>query len=235
VGHYSPIDWFRQYVKSVSCLPVGRCCCVILAFVMDNQLDKAIAILRRGGTVVYPTDTVYGLGADPRNSGAVNRIYEIKGRPAGMALPLLASGIRQVSKVAVITSLGWRLAKCFWPGVLTLVLNRVPEFPDYVCAGKGTIAVRVSRHVVPVKLARGLEVPLIGTSANLSGWPSARTGDEAMRQLAGLVDVIIDRGQCHGGIESTVVDATGDRPVILRRGAISEEAIISALKGTSGR
>lgn len=203
--------------------------CAILALTMETQLDKAIAILRQGGVVVYPTDTVYGLGADPRNKEAVKRIYEIKGRPVGMALPLLASGIRQVSAVAVMTDLGRLLASRFWPGALTLVLYRVSSFPGYVNAGGDTIAVRVPRHHVPVRLARGLGVPVIGTSANISGQPSARTADEASRQLAGLVDVIIDCGSCHRGIESTVVNATGDRPVILRRGAISEEAISSVL------
>ncbi|MEW6142980.1 MAG: L-threonylcarbamoyladenylate synthase [Chloroflexota bacterium] len=193
-------------------------------------MHRAIFILRRGGIVVFPTDTVYGLGADPRNEKAVVRIYEIKGRPSGMALPLLASGIRQASATVDMTVLGRRLARRFWPGALTLVLHRAPGFPCYVSADKDTVAVRVPRHSVPVALARGLGVPVIGTSANLSGWPSARTADEAIRQLAGLVDVIIDRGPCRGGIESTVVDATGDRPVIMRLGAISEEAVHSVLK-----
>jgi len=209
--------------------------CVILAPTMGGQLEKAIAILCRGGVIVFPTDTVYGLGADPRSEKAVGRIYEIKGRPAGMALPLLACGIRQASAVAVMTDLGRRLAKSFWPGALTLVLPRASGFPGYVSAGRDTVAVRVPRHRIPAALARGLGVPVIGTSANLSGQPSARTADEAIRQLAGLVDGIIDLGPCPGGIESTVVDATGDRPVVLRRGAVSDEAIDLVLEDRGGR
>jgi len=147
----------------------------------------------------------------------------------------LASGIRQASAVAVMTDLGRRLASRFWPGALTLVLYRASGLPGYVSAGKDTVAVRVPRHMVPVRLARGLGVSVTGTSANLSGRPSARTADEAIGQLAGLVDMIIDRGLCYGGMESTVVDATGDRPVILRRGAISEKAIVSVLKESGGR
>jgi L-threonylcarbamoyladenylate synthase len=147
-----------------------------------------------------------------------------------MALPLLASGVRQVSEIAVMTPLSRTIAKRFWPGALTLVVKRSSTFPDFVCAGKATIAVRVPAHNVPRALARALGVPVIGTSANLSGAPSARSAQEAAIQLGKLVDLIIDGGDCTGGIESTIVDVTGAKPVILREGAIREEEIIRSLR-----
>ena len=197
---------------------------------LGEQIDEALRVLKWGGLVVFPTDTVYGLGADPRNPDAVARVYDVKRRSRDMALPLLASGVRQVATVAVMACAARLLARRYWPGALTLVLPRKPEFPGFVAGGGPTLAVRVPRHRVPVALARGLGVPIVGTSANISGRASPVTAAEAAEQLGGLVEFIIDGGACPGGIESTVIDVSGGKPRALRHGALRADAVLSWLE-----
>ncbi len=199
----------------------------------EEQLQTAVKILREGGLVAYPTDTVYGLGADAFNERAVERVYEVKGRPEGMPLPLLLADVSQISQVAVdISDLAWRLAERFLPGALTLVLHSDPRIPRRVTAGGDTIAVRVPDHPVPRALIHSLGSPITGTSANLSGMPSITSADEVARQLGAKVDLIISYGGCYKGKESTIVDTTGSRPRILRQGAIPRDEIEKACSFT---
>jgi L-threonylcarbamoyladenylate synthase len=192
----------------------------------EQDIHQAIDILRGGGIVAYPTDTVYGLGADAFRDSAVERVYEAKKRPRHMALPLLLSDSADMVKVAFdVPDLAWRLAERFFPGALTLVLWKAPAVPSIVTGGGDTIAVRVPRHPIPIALIKGLGSPIIGTSANLSGQPSPLTAQEVHRQLGGKADLIIDGGRCPGGIESTVLDLTGDIPRIVREGAIPKGII----------
>jgi len=197
---------------------------------LSQQIEKAAEVLHRGGLVVFPTDTVYGLAADPCNRAAVERLYEIKQRPRDKSLPLLASGVRQLKKIAELNPLARFLAARFWPGGLTLVLKRKISFPEYVSGGGGTIAVRVPHHRVPAGVARLLGGPVVGTSANLSGRPSALTASAATMQLGNFVDLIIDGGECPGGIESTIVDVTGKEPSIIRRGTVPQDMVAEAWK-----
>jgi len=193
---------------------------------LEKHIEQAIEILKNGGIVAYPTDTVYGLGADAFQGSAVERIYEAKQRPRHMALPLLLADSAHMVKVASpIPDLAWRLAERFFPGALTLVLRKAPSVPSIVTGGGDTVAVRVPHHPIPIALIKGLGAPIIGTSANLSGQPSPVTAEEAHQQLGGKVDFIIDGGRCPGGIESTVIDLTGDVPRIAREGAIPKQAI----------
>jgi L-threonylcarbamoyladenylate synthase len=186
-----------------------------------QQVAEAVSILKSGGVIAFPTDTVYGLGCDYRNREAALRIYEIKGRPPKMALPLLLGNARQISEVALdVPEVARRLAAKFWPGALTLVVKKHPSVPDFITAGGDTVAVRLPAHPVPVALARGLGAPIVGTSANLSGQPSALNAEEACAVLGDRVDMVIDDGQVPGGKESTIVDVSGERPVVLREGAI---------------
>lgn len=186
-----------------------------------RQVEEGIQILRRGGVVAYPTDTVYGLGACPDIPAAVERVFEVKGRPNTMALPLLLANISQIKDVAVdVPDSAWRLARRFLPGGLTLVLYKSARVPGIVTGGGRTVAVRVPAHPVPVALIEGLGAPIIGTSANVSGRPGALTADEVCARLGDRVDLIIDGGRSPGGVESTVVDLTAEPPVVLRRGAI---------------
>jgi L-threonylcarbamoyladenylate synthase len=197
-----------------------------LATSIQQQLEQAINILQQGGIVAYPTDTVYGVGAAVNIERAVSRVYRIKGRPRSRALPVLLADKSQLTEVAqAVPPLAWRLADKFWPGALTMVLFRSESVPDIVTGGGKTIAVRVADHPVPIALVRGLGAPIAGTSANLSGSPSALTAEEASAQLGDRVDMIIDGGRCPGGRESTVLDLSRETPLILRRGALSMEEL----------
>lgn len=193
---------------------------------IERQVEAAVSILRRGGIVAYPTDTVYGLGACSSLQGAVERIYQVKGRPPGMPLPLLLADTSQITDLAYpVPQVAWLLAGRFWPGALTMVLARSESVPDFLTAGGATVAIRVPAHPVPVALARGVGAPVVGTSANLSGWPSCLTAEEVYAQLAGKVELIVDAGCCPGGVESTIIDLTGEVPVVLREGAISRQEL----------
>jgi L-threonylcarbamoyladenylate synthase len=190
-----------------------------------EQVEKGVAILKQGGVIAFPTDTVYGLGAGIAIDSAVERVYRIKERPRNMALPLLLADLSQLDKIAVlIPTSAHLLAEKFWPGPLTLVLLKSDSVSDIVSGGNRTIAVRIPAHPIPTTLARGLGTAIIGTSANLSGQPSALTAEEARAQLEDKVDLIID-GDCPGGKESTIVDLSGETPVIRRQGAISKEKL----------
>lgn len=187
--------------------------------------------MKAGGVIAFPTDTVYGLGAEAFNEQAIERIYEIKGRPRQLPFPLLLANANQVVDVAEsVPEVAWLLMKHFWPGGLTLVLAKGIRLPDYLTRGGATIAVRVPNHPVPLALIRSLGVPIIGTSANVSGQPSALTAQEVEFQLREKVDLIIDGGRCPGGIESTVVDVTSGILKVLRQGLISQDEIERVLK-----
>ena len=193
---------------------------------MQEQVNRAIVILKRGGVVAYPTDTVYGLGAGMTSLAAVERIFRVKDRPKGIALPLLVADAAQIRQVArSIPEVAWCLIETFMPGALTIVLLKLDSVPDIVTAGGGTVAVRIPDHPVPLAIIAGLGKPIVGTSANLSGHPSALTAAEVQAQLGDRVDMIIDGGKCPGGIESTVVDLTTETPVIRRAGAIPLELL----------
>ncbi|MBI4233661.1 MAG: threonylcarbamoyl-AMP synthase [Chloroflexi bacterium] len=196
---------------------------------LEAQIQEGVAILRRGGLVAFPTDTLYGLGADGLNEAAVERVFEAKGRPYGMPLPLLLADPADLGRVASpVPDLALTLARRFWPGPLTLVLPKAPAVPTVV-AGRGwTVGVRLPNHPVPRELARRLGNPITGTSANLSGQPPAATAAEVRRQLGDVIDLIVEGGPAGGGQESTVVDLTGPRPRIVREGAISREALAEA-------
>lgn len=188
--------------------------------------------LRAGGLVAYPTDTVYGLGTDAFRAASVARLYEVKHRPRYMPLPLLIADLEQLERIAgSVSPVVAGLAQRLWPGAVTLVLRKSSAVPDIVTAGSDKVGVRLPQHPIPVFLARSLGRPLTGTSANVSGRPSCRTAACVREQFAEGpegVDLIIDGGECPGGIESTVVDVTGVAPNILREGAVSKDVILKA-------
>lgn len=197
-----------------------------LSLKIEKQIERGISILRQGGLVAYPTDTVYGLGASASLPQAVERIYAVKKRPRNMPLPLLLADVSQITEVAEsVPPIAWLLIDRFLPGALTLVLCKSSSVPDIITGGGTTVAVRVPAHPVPVALIGGLGVPIVGTSANLSGKPSPLTAEEVYSQLGDKVDLVIDGGRCPGGKESTVVDVTDKIPVVLREGAISREEL----------
>jgi L-threonylcarbamoyladenylate synthase len=198
--------------------------------VLQREIEKGVEILQKGGVIAFPTDTVYGLGADAFNSTAVERIYEIKNRPKHQQLPLLIADVRQLTALAEpIPEIAWFLARRFWPGGLTLVLSKTNSVPPHLTSGT-TIAVRVPDHPVCQALIQHLGNPIIGTSANVSGQSAALTAQEVGQQLEGRVDLIINGGRCPGGKESTVVNITHEPPVILRQGIISSHEVDKAYK-----
>ena len=196
-----------------------------------DELKKAVHSLSNRGVVVFPTDTLYGLGADVFSLPALQRVFSIKGRPADLALPVLVADLDQVEAVALpMSGQARRLARRFWPGPLTLVMRRAPGLPDLVTGGADTVAVRMPSHPVPLELARRLGRPITGTSANLSGQPDLLDLDALESQLGHLVDHIIQVGPVPLGTASTGVDITGDAPRLLREGAIPLKEVLEAVK-----
>jgi L-threonylcarbamoyladenylate synthase len=198
---------------------------------LQKQVEQGISILKKGGIVAFPTDTVYGLGAAVNLPQAVERVYQVKERPKNMPLPLLLADKSQIEEVAEpVPPIAWLLAAKFLPGALTIVLFKSRAVPDTVTGGGKTVAIRIPAHPIPLALARGVGTPIVGTSANLSGKPSALTAEEVYTQLGNKVDLIIDGGRCPDGKESTIVDLTGETPLVLREGAISQEELSSAYR-----
>ena len=179
-----------------------------------DGLTRAAQLLRGGGVVAFPTDTVYGLGADAADDLAQRRIYQIKGRPVGLPLILMAAAESQLTGWVHIDARAAEIIRRWWPGPLTVILHAI---------GGGTLAVRIPNHVVALELLRA-SGPLMTTSANLHGKDPAMTAGEA-GELPGL-SAILDGGPAPGGTASTVLDLTGPEPHILRLGAISTEELL---------
>jgi L-threonylcarbamoyladenylate synthase len=198
--------------------------------VLQREIRKGVEILQKGGVIAFPTDTVYGLGADAFNMAAVERIYEMKNRPQHQQFPVLIGDVERLTVLAErIPQIAWFLARRFWPGGLTLVLPKTDSVPAYLASGP-TIGVRIPDHPVSLALIQGLGNPVIGTSANISGQSAALTAEEVAQQLGEKIDLIINGGRCPGGKESTVVDVTHEAPVILRPGIIPSHEIDEAYR-----
>jgi len=193
---------------------------------IEKQIREAVTILKNGGVVAYPTDTVYGLGACMTDFNAVDRIFQVKGRPKGMALPVLLADLKQIEEIVTdFTPAARRLAGEFFPGALTIILPKNDGVPDIITGGGKTIAFRIPNHPVPLAIVKGLGKPIVGTSANLSGHPSGLTAAAVREQIGDKIDMVIDGGKCPGGIESTVIDLSGEKPVIRRQGVIPIEKL----------
>ena len=193
---------------------------------LRHAIAEAVGVLRNGGVVAFPTDTLYGLGADALRAEAVARVFDIKGRSPDMALPVLIESTRDLGMVATgISELVWDLLDRFWPGPLTLIVRKSPKIDPLVTGGKDTIAVRMPNHHVPLRLIKELGGPITGTSANPSGGPDPITAEDVRRLLGSRVDYVVDGGPATAGTPSTVLDVTGARPTVLRRGAIAVDAL----------
>lgn len=194
------------------------------------DIDAAAAILRRGGIVAFPTETVYGLGAHALDALAVARVFEAKGRPLFDPLIVHIAESEALGSVAAEVPLAAReLARRFWPGPLTLVLPKRPEVPDLTTAGLPTVAVRVPDHHLALDLLRRAGVPVAAPSANPFGRVSPTRAEHVIEQLAGDVDAILDGGPCRVGVESTIVSLAGARPVLLRTGGVPREDVEAVL------
>ena len=203
-----------------------------LSISWQEEIVKGVACLKAGGLVVFPTDTLYGVGADVFNIVALRRVFELKGRPLGLALPVLVSSWKQVESVAQdIPEIGCRLAQQFWPGPLTLVLPRFRRLPDLVTGGLDTVAVRMPDHPIPLALAREFGGPITGTSANPSGGANLLTLEEVEAQLGQGVGYITRCGAAPAGVPSTVVDVTTGTPRLVREGALNFETVVETVMG----
>ena len=194
-----------------------------------SEIQRALEVLQSGGIVAFPTDTVYGLGALAFDNAAIESIYTAKDRPIEKAIPILIGDLSDLDKVADdIPNMALRFAARFWPGPLTCIVPKKPTLPPAVSA-TSTVAVRIPDHPDARALLRAAG-PMAVTSANISGQPSPSTAQEVYEQLNGRIPLILDGGKTPGGVPSTLVDCTGEKPVILREGPISLAELLSALK-----
>lgn len=200
----------------------------ILLAKREESIAKAIECVKRGGLIAFPTDTVYGVGGGAFDPKVIHQIIQIKERGASKAIPiLLGDKVHLKLVVAHMSIFAKRLAEAFWPGPLTLVVPRHPDLPENI-SPNDTIGVRMPDHPVALMLLKNTG-PMAVTSANLSGSPDSHTAQEVLGQLGSRIDLILDGGKTPGGVPSTVVDCTGEHPVILRSGPLSLEDLLAVL------
>ena len=204
---------------------------VTQSIVRPGDLVAAVHALHQGGVVAFPTESFYGLAVDPRSTSAVKRIFELKGRAPDQPLPLIASGVAQIEEqVGAMTPLAARLASRGWPGPLTLIIPASPHLCADVHLSTGKVAVRVSANAVARGLARSAGHAVTSTSANISGNPPAATPEGVIASFGSGIDVLIDAGATPAGLPSTIVDATGAVPVLVRAGAVPWERVLEFSK-----
>ena len=195
-----------------------------------TNIDKAVELLRRGALVAFPTETVYGLGADAWNPAAVRKLYSVKGRPADHPVIVhFASADKAFEWAREVPDAARKLAARFWPGPLTMILKRAARAPDFITGGQDNVGVRVPSHPVARELLAAFGGGVAAPSANRFGAVSPTTAAHVLADLGADVDLVLEGGATEVGIESTIVDLSGDAPVLLRPGHISREAVAGAL------
>ena len=198
--------------------------------ISDGEIDNAVAVLRAGGLVAFPTETVYGLGADASNPAAVRRIFEAKGRPATHPVIVhLADAVQLANWAREVPEGARRLARKFWPGPLTIILKRAAKVSDVVTGGQDTVALRVPSHPVAQQLLARFGGGIAAPSANCHGRVSATTAEHVRREFGAAVDCVLDGGEARIGIESAIVDLSRSAPTLMRPGWITAFEIEAAL------
>ncbi len=198
--------------------------------IFDHGTGSAAEIICAGGLVAVPTETVYGLAGNGMDEKAVEKIYEVKGRPAIKPLSLMVASPEEIGRFAVeVPDAAKMLAEKFWPGPLTIVLKANPDIPEIVRAGGDTIGLRCPDHALTLQALREAGVPFAAPSANLSGAPSPKTAGDVLKVFDGVIDAVIDGGVCTLGRESTILDMSKKPYRVLRQGALPEESISDAL------
>ena len=199
-------------------------------YLTENDLPQAAEIIRRGGLVGIPTETVYGLGANGLDPKAVSRIFEAKGRPQDNPLILHITDVSWLERYCKeIPLTAYKLAEAYWPGPMTMILPRKDMVPDAVTAGLDTVGMRCPSHILCHELIRLADVPIAAPSGNTSGRPSPTTADHMREDMDGKIDAIVDGGPCSVGVESTIIDLTCTPPRLLRPGGISLEQLRAVL------
>lgn len=197
----------------------------------SGEFDQILTFLRAGGVIGFPTDTAYGLGADPFNEFAVRRIFEIKGRPESKPILVLVDSIEMAQHIATMSEVAESLARRFWPGPLTMILPALGTVPRIVTADTGTIGVRWPRAAFATKLVGALGIPITATSANKSGQPATGLPREVLEQLGMDLEMLIDGGALLEPQGSTMLDLTQTCPTILREGPVSRDVLGEFLDG----
>jgi L-threonylcarbamoyladenylate synthase len=196
-----------------------------------DAIEEAATWIRHGGVVAIPTDTLYGLAASPFDPAAVARIFEVKGRLAERALPLIASDLAQVIRhVAPLSATAERLAGRFWPGPLTLLLPAPAALAAGVTGGTGRVGIRVPADDIARRICACVGHPVTATSANISGTPATADPGDVEETLGAVIDLLIDAGPTPGGAPSTIVDVSGEAPALIRAGALSWDDIQTCLQ-----
>jgi L-threonylcarbamoyladenylate synthase len=197
----------------------------------DRDYDEIVSLLRDGGIVAFPTDTAYGLGADPFNSAAVDRIFTVKGRAEGKPILLLVDSLAMAESVIQPDRTFYRVAEKFWPGPLTIIASAVGLLPENITAGTRTVGIRWPVAPFATMLTRRFGKPITATSANRSGMPAAITAAEVRAQLDESMGALIDGGSLPSRSGSTVLDITSDPPMVLRDGPVTFEKLSDFFKG----
>ena len=194
------------------------------------SLHPAVEALAAGGVVAFPTDTLYGLAVDPRRSDAARRLFAVKRRPAGLAVPLVAADASQIGLVVRhLTPLARRVADRWWPGPVSIVLDAAPGLDPRLVDAAGTVALRVPAHLLARRLAECFHHPVTATSANRSGEPPAADAVSVVESLGCEVSLVVDGGPTAGGPPSTIVDARGDVPALVREGVVPWDRVLQSL------
>jgi L-threonylcarbamoyladenylate synthase len=194
-----------------------------------SVLAEAAAVIRAGGVVAFPTDTVYGIAADPRSDDAVARLFDLKGRDRGTAVPLIAADVDQARAAGDFGTQEMRLAESFWPGPLSIVVPAASVLSRAALGGHTTVAIRVPAHVVARELARAFGFSVTATSANPSGIAAAESAD-VVAEILPCIDVLLDAGRAPGGPPSTIVALAEHGPVLVRAGAVAWDRVIKSLR-----
>jgi L-threonylcarbamoyladenylate synthase len=197
----------------------------------DDELNEVADILRDGGIVVFPTETVYGIGANAFNEESVKRIYEVKNRPDEKPLSIMVSKIEEIEKYAVIQNeMERKIINNFMPGPITVILKKKTGMFDYVSSGKNTIGIRIPDNKIALKMLDRLQLPIVAPSANISGMPSGVELEQILKDFDGKIEAGINGGKATIGEGSTIVEIINDEPVILRQGKITMAEIQQAIR-----
>src|ERR687889_92248 len=194
-----------------------------------TDITKCASIVKDGGVIVFPTDTLYGLGCNPYNDKAVEKIFEIKNRDKINPLPILGSSVTDIERIVSLGNTGKKLAQIYWPGALTIIVPLIDQNISYrLRAGKMSIGVRIPNNICALWLLRGCKY-LTGTSANKSGEVACKSSSDVLSSSLRGFDAILDGGPVEGRVQSTIIDLTGQCPKIIREGAITQQAIYTSL------
>jgi len=194
-----------------------------------NDITKGASIVKNGGVIVFPTDTLYGIGCDPYDEKAVDKIFKIKNRDKINPLPILASSVFDIERIVLLSRTAKKLAQIYWPGALTIIVPLIDKkISDNLRAGKMSIGVRVPNNICTLSLLKDCKY-LTGTSANKSGEPGCKSFSEVLSSSLRGFDAVLDGGEVEERVQSTIVDLTGQHPRVIREGAIASQAIYATL------